>query len=132
MSTLDLLLKLDESKIKEKPTRKVEIKRLSEVLGEKVVFTCQAISMNKMAEIQSMAVDFQTQQVDTQEVQIMTVLAGIVDPDLKDKRLLEKFGAPTPKELLQKLLLSGEITRLYNVIAELSGYGPEAVANVKN
>ena len=53
MNTLDLLLKLDESKIK-KPTKQVEIRRLSEVLGEKVVFTCQAVTANKMAEIQEM------------------------------------------------------------------------------
>lgn len=131
MNTLDLLLKLDESKIK-KPTKQVEIRRLSEALGEKVIFTCQAVTANKMAEIQEMVLDVKTQQIDVQEMQIMTVLAGVKEPDLKDKKLLEKFNAPTPKELLQKLLLSGEITNLYNVISELSGYGPNSVAEIKN
>ena len=65
-------------------------------------------------------------------MQIMTVLAGVKEPNLKNKELMEKFNAPTPKELLQKLLLSGEITNLYNVISELSGYGPDSVAEVKN
>jgi len=131
MNTLDLLLKLDESKIK-KPTKQVEIKRLSEILGEKVVFTCQAVTANKMAEIQEMVLDVKTQQIDVQEMQIMTVLAGVKEPNLKSKELMEKFNVPTPKELLQKLLLSGEITNLYNVISELSGYGPDSVAEVKN
>lgn len=131
MNTLDLLLKLDESKIK-KPTKQVEIRRLSEALGEKVVFTCQAVTANKMAEIQEMVLDVKTQQIDVQEMQIMTVLAGVKEPNLKNKELMEKFNAPTPKELLQKLLLSGEITNLYNVISELSGYGPDSVAEVKN
>lgn len=131
MNTLDLLLKLDESKIK-KPTKQVEIRRLSEALGEKVIFTCQAVTANKMAEIQEMVLDVKTQQIDVQEMQIMTVLAGVKEPNLKDKKLLEKFNAPTPKELLQKLLLSGEITNLYNVISELSGYGPNSVAEIKN
>lgn len=131
MNTLDLLLKLDESKIK-KPTKQVEIRRLSEALGEKVIFTCQAVTANKMAEIQEMVLDVKTQQIDVQEMQIMTVLAGVKEPDLKDKKLLEKFNAPTPKELLQKLLLSGEITNLYNVISELSGYGPNSVTEIKN
>ena len=79
-----------------------------------------------------MVLDVKTQQIDVQEMQIMTVLAGVKEPDLKDKKLLEKFNAPTPKELLQKLLLSGEITNLYNVISELSGYGPDSVAEIKN
>lgn len=131
MTTLDLLLKLDESKIK-KPTKKVEIKRLSEILGEKVIFTCEAVSAARMAEIQEMALDVENQQIDVQEMQLMTVLAGVKEPDLKNKELLEKFHAPTPKELLQKLLLAGEITNLYNVISELSGFNKDAVAEVKN
>lgn len=131
MSALDLLLKMDESKIK-KPTKEVEIKRLSEAVGEKVVFVCEAISPNKMAEIQEMVLDVKTQQVDVQEMQVLTVLAGTKEPNLKSKELMEKFHVPTPKELLLKLLLPGEITSLYNVISELSGFGPDAVAEVKN
>lgn len=131
MSALDLLLKLDESKIK-KPIKQVEIKRLSEAAGEKVIFVCEAVSANKMAEIQEMVLDVKSQQIDVQEMQLMTVLAGVREPNLKSKELLEKFHAPTPKELLQKLLLSGEITNLYNVISELSGYGPDSVEEVKN
>jgi len=131
MSTLDLLLKMDETKIK-KPTKGVEIRRLSEVAGEKVVFVCEAVTHNKMAEIQEMAFDIKSQQMDIQEMQVMTVLAGVKEPNFKSKELLEKFHAPTPKELVQKLLLPGEITNLYNVISELSGFGSDAVAEVKN
>lgn len=130
MKTLDLLLKLDQSKIK-RPCKDVVIKRLTELSGEDVVFACQAIAADKMAEIQEMVIDVETQDFDVSEMQVLTVLAGVVDPDFKSKELLEKFGAPTPKELAQKLLLPGEITNLYNVISELSGYGKDAVAEVK-
>lgn len=131
MSTLDLLLKIDEAKIK-KPTRRVEIKRLSELVGEKVVFTCEAVTHDRLTEIQEMSVDYKTQEADISELQIQTVLSGIKEPDLKNKELMEKFKAHTPKELLKKMLLTGEITNLYNVISELSGFGAGAVEEIKN
>ncbi len=55
----------------------------------------------------------------------MTCVEGIVEPDVKDKRLLEHFNAPTPKELLKKMLLPGEIAELHNVVNELGGYDRE-------
>ena len=47
---------------------------------------------------------------------------GVLEPSLKDKRLLAYFGCVTPKELVKKLFLAGEIAELSNVITELSGY----------
>jgi len=129
--TLDLLLQVDEAKLI-KPRREVEIKRLSESVGQKVVFTCEAITPAKMAEIQEMVMDVRKQEVDIPEMQLMTVLAGVKEPNLKSNELLDKFKAPTPKELLLRLLLPGEIQSLYNIISELSGYGEKAVEEVKN
>lgn len=129
--TLDLLLQVDEAKLI-KPRREVEIKRLSESVGQKVVFTCEAIAPAKMAEIQEMVMDVRKQEVDIPEMQLMTVLAGVKEPNLKSNELLDKFKAPTPKELLLRLLLPGEIQSLYNIISELSGYGEKAVEEVKN
>jgi len=40
----------------------------------------------------------------------------------KSKEVMDHFEAPSPKELIRKLLLSGEIDDLYNAINELSGY----------
>lgn len=131
MSTLDLLLKLDQSKLK-KPTREVEVKRLSELTGEKVVFVCEALTADEMGGIQDIVLDIKGQDVDVSEMQTLTVLAGVKEPNLKDKNLLDHYNAPTPKILLQKLLLPGEIAGLYNTISNLSGYGEGAVEEVKN
>ena len=38
----------------------------------------------------------------------------------KDKALREHFGCPTPKELINKLLLKGEVDDLVNAINDLS------------
>ena len=37
----------------------------------------------------------------------------------KDKALREHFGCPTPKELINKLLLKGEVDDLVNAINDL-------------
>ena len=50
---------------------------------------------------------------------------GVVEPSLKDQRLLAYFGCVTPKELVKKLFLAGEIAELSNVITVLSGYDKE-------
>lgn len=131
MSTLDLLLKLDQSKLK-RPTREVEIKRLSDLAGEKAVFICEALTADEMGGIQDMVLDVKGQDVDVPEMQTLTVLAGVKEPNLKDKNLLDYYNVPTPKELLRKLLLPGEIASLYNTISDLSGYGEGAVEEVKN
>lgn len=61
----------------------------------------------------------------------MTVLKGVKNPDFRSKDLREKFGVPTPNEVVSKLLLPGEITKLYNIISDLSGFGDAAIEEVK-
>lgn len=133
-STLDLLLKLNPEDIK-KPRKKVEIKRLSLLSGEKVIFTCEAISADKFADIQEKSIKIsngQIEDVDTSELQIFTIIEGVVEPRLKGKDLQEKFNVPTPKELVKKLFLPGEITQLYSIISELSGFDGNSVEEIKN
>lgn len=56
------------------------------------------------------------------QMQIHTLLVGIADPDLKNKDLLEKFGAVPPSDIIRKLFLAGEIADLTAQITELNGY----------
>ena len=69
-------------------------------------------------------------------LQIFVVIEGVVDeadkPMFKNKDLLSKFKAQTPKELVRKLFLSGEIASIYGEISGLSGFGDNAVQEVKN
>lgn len=131
MNTLDLLLGMDETKLK-KPVKDVEIKRLSELTGEKTVFKIEAISPSKMEEIQDISINMKTKNINVGEMQILTVLEGIKNPNLKTKELMEKFQVYTPKDLIRKILLPGEILTLYNMIGELSGFDGGAVEEVKN
>lgn len=131
MNTLDLLLQLDENKLK-KPIKEVEIKRLTELAGKKTVFKIEAISPAKMEEIQDISINMKTKDINVGEMQILTVLEGIKDPNFKSKELMEKFQVYTPKDLIRKILLPGEILTIYNIVGELSGFNGGAVEEVKN
>lgn len=131
MNILDLLLQLDESKLK-KPCKEVNMKRLSELTGERVIFKIEALTPAKMEEIQEMAMDETMENINVSELQIMTILEGIKEPNFKSKELMDKFGVYTPKDLIRKILLPGEIITLYNIIGDLSGFDGGAVEEVKN
>ena len=54
----------------------------------------------------------------------MTIIEGC--PSIfKNKELMKHFGAVTPKELVKKLLLSGEMDDLKAEIDKLGGYDRE-------
>lgn len=126
MSLIDKLLQMDKARLMEMPTKEVEMPRLSGVLGETFNVRCKAIDGERYADIQRSAIDLNKKgglrNINLYEMQVLTVIDGVVEPSLKDERLLAYFGCVTPKELVKKLFLAGEIAELSNVITELSGY----------
>jgi hypothetical protein len=132
MSVVNTLLKLDSGKL-DLPTKQVEIKRLSEAAGEPVVFTLKGISASKIDEIRDMATRINGDKIDVdrQEMRMGTVVAGTIDPDFRDKQLMDHFGVKTPYDLVKKMLTAGEIDTLYEKISELTGYNEDAVEEVK-
>ncbi len=126
MSLIDKLLQMDKARLMEMPTKEVEMPRLSGVLGETFKVKCKAIDGERYADIQRSAIDLNKKgglrNINLYEMQVLTVIEGVVEPSLKDERLLAYFGCVTPKELVKKLFLAGEIAELSNVITELSGY----------
>ncbi|MDI9412784.1 MAG: XkdN-like protein [Bacillota bacterium] len=126
MSLTNKLLQLDVKKVASKPTKQFEVKRLSELAKEPILFTCQALDGELWNDIQRQSVDLSKKgnlkDIRVFEMQLMTCVEGVIEPDLKDKKLLEHYGVPTPKDLLKKMLLPGEIADLNKIISELSGY----------
>jgi hypothetical protein len=137
VNVLDLLLGSDIGEIK-LPTKTMEIKRLSKVFGAPFIVTVSALSPDRYEEVQDMSITVKGKDADIEIslFQMLVVLEGVMEPNgkplFKNKDLMAKFKASTPKELVRKLLLSGEITSIYGEIAELSGFGEGAVAEVKN
>ena len=74
--------------------------------------------------------------VDTNLLQIFVVLECTLDDTgkqiFKNMDLVKHFGCVTPKDLVKKLLLSGEIMSIYTFVSDLSGFGDKSVSEVKN
>ena len=135
VNILDLLLGSDVGEIK-LPTKEVEITRLSQVYGAPFILTIKAITPAKFEEIQDMSIDVKGKDADITQLQLFTVIEGVVDatgaPMFKNKELMSKFKVSTPKDLVRAILLSGEIAKIYGEISELAGFGDNAVKEVKN
>jgi hypothetical protein len=65
------------------------------------------------------------------DLNVHILLAGTVEPNLKDSELLAKFHAETPAELVKKMLLIGEIEDLSRAVEKLSGYRETTVEEIK-
>ena len=118
---LDLMLRPEIAAVKEAvPRAKYEVKRLSKLVGEKVVLELQGLPYAKTQELKDAGAD--------QEVLIL--LAGC--PDLKDPALANKFGGATPAETVKNMLLPGEIADLSRAVERLCGYRKVTISEVKN
>ena len=121
MNIIDKLLKLDAGKI-EMPKKVVTLKLGK--LGIELDFPCIAISPEKYSEIQESSIEMKKgdiKKINMHRTKVMTVIEGCPEV-FKSKDVMEHFSCPTPKELVNKLLLSGEIDDLYNTIVVLNGY----------
>lgn len=107
---------------KELPTARYKVDRLSELDGEDVVFTLRALPYGKVHDLERFS----------QDSDVNILLAGCVEPDLKDQRLMEKFGGATPADTVKRLLLPGEIADLSAAVEKLSGYRRSTITEVKN
>jgi hypothetical protein len=119
MNVLDLLL---NANIPDLPEKEFKLKRLSAMCGEPVIFKLRALQYNQ-------ASDLTKSQKDDMTVHI--VLAGVVEPNLKNEDLMSKYNAITPAELIKKMLLPGEIEDLSRAIERLSGYRTDTMEEVK-
>lgn len=137
VNVLELLLGADAGEIK-LPKKDVEITRLSENFGAPFILTCKALAPDKFEEVQDMAVSIKGKDADIEVslLQLLVVMEGVVDSAdkllFKNKDLMARYKAQTPKELVRKILLSGEIASVYSTISSLSGFGEDAVKEVKN
>lgn len=127
MDILDLLLEADPTKLKEKAKKDYEIKRLSRLLGEKFIVTCYPLTHEQVTHIGEISKN-------NTDAKLNAILEAcrLSGHKLGDQQLMEKYKAATPKELVVNLFLPGEVYSLYETVNQLSGYGRDAVAEIKN
>ena len=126
-ATVDLLQQLLRPELpnvqKKLPTAQYKVKRLSELVGEDVVFQLRGLPYGKVQKLK-------TSMADDTSVQI--VLAGCAAPDWKSPELKEKYGGAPPAETIKAVLLPGEIEDLSRAIERLCGYRKVTIEEVKN
>lgn len=138
-NALEMLLGADVGNIK-LPTKQYEIPRLTQVFGAPFIITLKALSAEKWEEVQDMALNIKGKDVDVDNnlLQTFIVMESTYEDEeatklfFKNKDLMAHFGAATPKELVKKILISGEIVNVYGEVSNLSGFGDDAVTEVKN
>lgn len=125
ISVLDLLLRTDLPDVRKVlPEKQVEVKRLSELAGEPVIFTLRALTYDETRQLQDKP---------REEQAIAAVLYACKAPNWRDKHLLDSAGsAVTPLDAIKARLTAGEIDELYVEIQKLSGYLRRTLADVKN
>ena len=69
------------------------------------------------------------------EIAKQIIISGCVEPDFKSSEFIQQAGVMTPSQLIDKVLLAGEATRLSREIMRASGLGDDinkAIAEAKN
>ena len=121
---LELLLRPEVPYVqKQLPTRKYRIKRLSEACGEDVIFTLRGLPYGRVSELK---------ETNSTDLNVHILLAGVVEPDFKDRRLAERFGGATPAETVKAMLLAGEIEDISRAVERLCGYRRDTIEEIKN
>ena len=127
MGVFDRLLQTDAEKIGKRESKKMEIKRLSKLIGEPFIVTLTPLTSEQFSYIGEMSKN------DT-DIRCNAVLEAckIEKKKISCQELLDKFGVVTGREVLEKLFLVGEIGEIYNKISDMSGYGRKTVEEIKN
>ncbi|MCT4544435.1 MAG: hypothetical protein N4A63_12890 [Vallitalea sp.] len=121
-SILDILLETDINKIGELSNTTVEIKRLSKILGEKLMLNVRALTSQELEIIEGGNI---------YEKYIIKAVT-IEGKKLTDPVILNKFSIKDPLEIVNKLFNAGEKYNLYKKISSLSGFDEESVKEIKN
>lgn len=118
-NALNLLMSCNQEALK-KPTKQIEIPRLTEALGEKFEVTVQAINMGQFKTIIRDSGLTEEDPTSAFEMQMLSVKLGMIDPKVTDKNLQKQLNAQNWEELTNKLFLMGEIATISEAVMELS------------
>ena len=125
VSVLDLLLRPELPDVRrELPEKRVEVKRLSRLAGEPVVFRLKALTYDQTRRVQDKP---------RGEQAVEMVLLGCTEPNWRAPGLLDPAkNIATPIDAIKAKLTAGEIDELAVEIQRLGGYIVRALEDVKN
>ena len=135
MNLVEKLMAVDKGEFEKIGEKKLVSKQLSALLGENTEIRIRALSGDEFMALSTSIVDKEgnTDYSRAFDLNAKVVAAGTLEPDLKNKDLLEHLGVATPADAAKKLF-RGEINRLADEVALLSGFEKDSKTNaeVKN
>ena len=137
MNLVEKLMKADTKAADERATGIYKSHNLARILGETepVEVSIQEISERRQTELISTAVDEKgnVDMAKSYDANLKVILAGVIDPPLKDKDLQEHFGCKMAIDLAEKLF-KAEVGYLASTILELGKVGnmKDDEAEIKN
>lgn len=127
MSIFDRMMERNADILAEKEQAQVEVVRLSAAFGEPFIVTCAPISQKQLAYVAEAAKNMQEQRI-----HFVLECCRVEGKKFTDKAFLDWTGCFKGEEVVKKLFRTGEISGLYNKVSELSGYGEDAIKELKN
>ncbi len=72
------------------------------------------------------------EKLDEEQFNTALIAAATVKPNWGDPKLLAKYKASGPEEVIKRILLAGELAALGDVVLDLSGFNVELGDTIKN
>lgn len=72
-----------------------------------------------------------TERLDEEQFNTALIATATVKPNWGDSKLLAKYSASGPEEVIKRILLAGELSALGDVVLDLSGFNTD-LEDVKN
>lgn len=123
MNLVEKLLKIDRGEFEKGKTKKLHSIMLSETLGEKTYITIQSVNPQEVLDLTATGLDDEGNQIieKTLDMNSLITAAGVVDPPLKDKKLMDHLGVATPAMAAMKLF-KGEVNYIAAEINKMAGF----------
>jgi len=137
LNTVDILLSLDRGSLK-RPVKEYSVRSLSVAAKQTVSFKYKGLDSEQFNYIQDNSISYDKKgrvvNIDKTLMAKFGVIEGVVEPNLKDKNLRDHYKCATVLELLDVLMLPGEILDLFDKISNETGLGDnkDAIEEVKN
>lgn len=133
MNLIEKLILIDKERVQERKAKKLKSARLSKLTGEETEITIKELSGKRLNDLTQIIIneDGKKDFGRMYDLNLMYCVEGVVEPNLKDSRLLEHFGVKTPKDLAA-MLFEAEAGKIAGEIVSLSGIGEGAEEEVKN
>lgn len=128
MSEEQILQRLLNPETESLPQKTVLVKRLN------LPITLRAVQETELEALREQCTQRKGKEevFDQERYGYLIIVAGTVKPNWADPRLLEKYKASGPEQVVRRILLPGEALQIGDAVLDLSGYGEDAVSEIKN